>query len=76
MPLVFAGVLLWAVWVVLKKKQQQGRYLCPDCQRYLDNTCSVPDRPYMTNCRCYEEANYDEEEFAPFHDDENDYPFQ
>lgn len=55
MGLVFGAlVVLCAVWWGVRRWcAARQRPLCPECIRWHEDTCSVPERPEVTRCRLF-----------------------
>ncbi len=46
-------VVCAALWLVRRWQAARAIPLCPDCKRWHENTCSVPQRPELTQCRLF-----------------------
>ncbi len=53
-------VICAAVWVVRMWRKRFSRPLCPDCRRWHENSCSVPERPNVIQCRLFEPEDFSE----------------
>jgi len=42
-----------ALWLAGRWRAARAASLCPGCKRWHENTCSIPQRPEVTQCRLY-----------------------
>ena len=58
----FAGFLILAALIasilgvafkLLRRRAGYSEYDCPNCEHFVDESCNIPDKPYMKNCRAF-----------------------